>query len=270
MAGTTLALSPLFSNLDNSNNNVTVAPGSLTGRLGGLLGLGGNDTLTGSAAADRLSGNQGDDRLAGLAGNDTLFGGQGNDLLVGGEGDDWLSGDFGNDTLTGNARADVFVIRPDSQGPDLITDFMRGVDRLGLAKGLAFTDLTFSRTGSNLAVVLRGQTLATLQGIGEIPAADTFQPRPLVIGHRGASGLRPEHTLAAYELAIDQGADYIEPDVVITRDGVLVARHEPFIGTTTDVARRPEFANRRTTKVLDGVSIASEWFVEDFIVVSDR
>jgi glycerophosphoryl diester phosphodiesterase len=86
---------------------------------------------------------------------------------------------------------------------------------------------------------------------------------PLVIGHRGASGYRPEHTLAAYELAIQLGADYVEPDLVSTRDGVLVARHENEIGGTTDVAAHPEFAGRRTTKVIDGTSITG-WFTEDF------
>jgi len=86
---------------------------------------------------------------------------------------------------------------------------------------------------------------------------------PIVIGHRGASGYRPEHTLASYELAIDQGADFIEPDIVSTRDGVLVARHENEIGGTTDVAAHPEFANRRTTKVIDGEEL-SGWFTEDF------
>ncbi|WP_371681649.1 glycerophosphodiester phosphodiesterase [Chroococcidiopsis sp. TS-821] len=88
-------------------------------------------------------------------------------------------------------------------------------------------------------------------------------PRPLIIGHRGASGLRPEHTLAAYELAIDQGADYIEPDIVSTKDGVLVARHENEISGTTDVADRPEFADRKTTKIIDGEEITG-WFTEDF------
>jgi glycerophosphoryl diester phosphodiesterase len=86
---------------------------------------------------------------------------------------------------------------------------------------------------------------------------------PLVIGHRGASGYRPEHTLAAYGTAILQCADYIEPDLVATKDGVLVARHENEIGGTTDVADRPEFADRFTTKVVDGESI-SGWFTEDF------
>jgi glycerophosphoryl diester phosphodiesterase len=86
---------------------------------------------------------------------------------------------------------------------------------------------------------------------------------PLVIGHRGASGYRPEHTLASYELAARMGADYIEPDLVSTKDGVLVARHEPEISATTDVASHPEFADRRTTKMIDGVSFTG-WFTEDF------
>jgi glycerophosphoryl diester phosphodiesterase len=84
-----------------------------------------------------------------------------------------------------------------------------------------------------------------------------------LIAHRGASGYRPEHTLAAYELAIQQGADYIEPDVVATRDGVLVARHENNIADTTDVSTRTDFADRRTTKTIDGVEITG-WFTEDF------
>jgi glycerophosphoryl diester phosphodiesterase len=86
---------------------------------------------------------------------------------------------------------------------------------------------------------------------------------PIVIGHRGASGYLPEHTLAAYQLAIDLGADFIEPDLVSTRDGRLVARHENDISGTTDVASRPEFASRRTTKLIDGTSITG-WFTEDF------
>ncbi len=84
----------------------------------------------------------------------------------------------------------------------------------------------------------------------------------LVLGHRGASGYRPEHTLAAYELAIRQCADYIEPDVVSTKDGVLVARHENEISGTTDIATRPEFADRKATKMIDGVEVTG-WFTED-------
>lgn len=85
----------------------------------------------------------------------------------------------------------------------------------------------------------------------------------LVLAHRGASGYRPEHTLAAYELAVEMGADYIEPDLVMTLDGVLVDRHEPEIARTTDVAARPEFADRLTTKQVDGVAVTG-WFAEDF------
>lgn len=85
----------------------------------------------------------------------------------------------------------------------------------------------------------------------------------IVIAHRGASGYRPEHTLEAYRLAIRQGADFIEPDLVATRDGVLVARHENEISGTTDVASHPEFANRRTTKTIDGIPLTG-WFTEDF------
>lgn len=85
---------------------------------------------------------------------------------------------------------------------------------------------------------------------------------PLVIAHRGASGYRPEHTLAAYRLAIEMGADYIEPDLVSTRDGVLVARHENELGHTTDVAGHRQLADRRTTKVVDGVRVTG-WFTED-------
>ncbi|MER6026851.1 glycerophosphodiester phosphodiesterase [Streptomyces sp. NPDC001851] len=89
-------------------------------------------------------------------------------------------------------------------------------------------------------------------------------PVPTIIGHRGASGYRPEHTFGSYELALDLGADVVEAgDLVPTKDGHLVCRHEPEIGGTTDVASHPEFADRRTTKVLDGVSTTG-WFTEDF------
>jgi glycerophosphoryl diester phosphodiesterase len=92
------------------------------------------------------------------------------------------------------------------------------------------------------------------------PAADS---RPFVIAHRGASGYVPEHTLAGYFIAIQQGADYVEPDLVISRDGALLARHENEIGGTTDVASHPEFAARKATKSIDGDPITG-WFTEDF------
>lgn len=88
-------------------------------------------------------------------------------------------------------------------------------------------------------------------------------PRPIVIAHRGASGYRPEHTATAYQLAIDLGADAVEPDLVATKDGILVVRHENEIGRTTDISSHPEFASRRTTKIVDGAKQAG-WFTEDF------
>lgn len=94
-------------------------------------------------------------------------------------------------------------------------------------------------------------------------APDPHGVLPIVIAHRGASGYRPEHTEAAYRLAVAQGADYIEADLVKTRDGVLVSRHENEIGLTTDVADRPEFADRRVTRIIDGETFEG-WFVEDF------
>jgi len=99
---------------------------------------------------------------------------------------------------------------------------------------------------------------ASVLGAGPVAPAQA-EPRQevTVIGHRGASGYRPEHTLASYELAIAQCADFIEPDLVSTSDGVLVARHENEIGGTTDVASHPEFAGRRVTKVIDGTPSGS-------------
>ncbi|MET0928268.1 MAG: glycerophosphodiester phosphodiesterase [Aeromicrobium sp.] len=119
-----------------------------------------------------------------------------------------------------------------------------------------------------VAALATGLTAAPV-GADTIERADAasdhrHQAQPItVFAHRGASGYRPEHTLAAYELAIKLGADYIEPDLVSTKDGVLVARHENEISGTTDVADRPEFSQRKTTKIIDGAPI-SGWFTEDF------
>ena len=85
---------------------------------------------------------------------------------------------------------------------------------------------------------------------------------PLIIGHRGACGYLPEHTLESYQLAIEMGADFIEPDLVATQDGVLIARHEPWLGQSTDIASHPEFASRKTRRVVDGVEIF-DWFACD-------
>jgi glycerophosphoryl diester phosphodiesterase len=107
-----------------------------------------------------------------------------------------------------------------------------------------------------LAAGIAGAVLMTASSL----AADS---RPFVIAHRGASGYVPEHTLAGYFIAIQQGADYVEPDLVISSDGALLARHENEISGTTDVASHPEFAARKTTRNIDGEEV-SGWFTEDF------
>lgn len=127
---------------------------------------------------------------------------------------------------------------------------------------------TLSRISSTVVLGLAGSLVAVPPASASAPVDQpdrrpTRQAEPIVIGHRGASGYRPEHTLASYRLAIRLGADYIEPDLVSTRDGVLVARHENEIGGTTDVADHPEFADRRTTKTIDGQAVTG-WFTEDF------
>jgi glycerophosphoryl diester phosphodiesterase len=111
------------------------------------------------------------------------------------------------------------------------------------------------------AVALAGAMpgFALAQGVSGLSPAR----RPLLLAHRGASALRPEHTLASYAKAIVDGADFIEPDLVITKDGVLVARHENFMSETTDIASRPEFASRKTRKTIDGAPHEG-WFVSDF------
>lgn len=101
---------------------------------------------------------------------------------------------------------------------------------------------------------MKSVILALLVSVTTLAIAD-----PLVIAHRGASGYLPEHTLDAYRLAIEQGADFIEPDLVVTRDGVLVCRHDTYLGTTTNVATKPGFANRKRS-----VGNRDDWFVSDF------
>jgi glycerophosphoryl diester phosphodiesterase len=108
----------------------------------------------------------------------------------------------------------------------------------------------------------RGFAASTL-ALAASPVLAQPRPKAVVIAHRGASGERPEHTLAAYRLAIAEGCDFIEPDLVATKDGHLVVRHENEISGTTDVARRPEFAGRKARKVIDGETV-SGWFTEDF------
>lgn len=130
-----------------------------------------------------------------------------------------------------------------------------------------------------IRILVAAATLSLLQACGggdddatPAPAAATYKTlsgaAPLVIGHRGASGELPEHTLAAYERAIARGADFIEPDLVLTKDGVMIARHEPMLDDTTDVATRFD-ASRKTTKLVDGVSTTA-YFASDFTLAEIR
>ncbi|WP_086772229.1 glycerophosphodiester phosphodiesterase [Streptomyces bobili] len=128
---------------------------------------------------------------------------------------------------------------------------------LGAAAAIGAAGTTLGLSGTARATEAATGSRHGGKGIASLPV-------PTIIGHRGASGYRPEHTLGAYQLALDLGADIVEAgDLVPTKDGHLVCRHEPEIGGTTDVASHPEFAGRRTTKVLDGVSLTG-WFTEDF------
>jgi glycerophosphoryl diester phosphodiesterase len=111
--------------------------------------------------------------------------------------------------------------------------------------------------------------------IAGLPSAQAQQwktldgKRPIVIGHRGASGYLPEHTIVAYRRAIEMGADFVEPDLVMTKDRVLIARHEPLLDGTTDVASRPEFASRKSTKTLDGIPTEG-FYASDFTLAEIR
>ncbi|MEX5637646.1 glycerophosphodiester phosphodiesterase [Parafrankia sp. FMc2] len=134
--------------------------------------------------------------------------------------------------------------------------------RRGLIAGLAAAPLVVA-TASAASAAPAGSSTPSGAPAGGRPGGPGRGNRTLVIGHRGASGYRPEHTLASYELAARMGADFVEPDLVVTKDGHLVCRHEPEIGGTTDVADRAEFAARRVTKQLDGVAVTG-WFTEDF------
>ena len=115
-----------------------------------------------------------------------------------------------------------------------------------------------------VSVTLAALVIGGAVPVAAAPSAERSEvAEPLVIAHRGASGYRPEHTLAGYELAARMGADYMEPDLVSTKDHVLIARHENEISGTTNVADHSEFADRRTTKTIDGLPVTG-WFTEDF------
>ena len=149
----------------------------------------------------------------------------------------------------------------------------RGLSRRGFIQAAAAAGASFMLPASVLAAppaaaaaaaAGAGVDLSGMPGIAPLGAGGIAGgKRPLVFGHRGASALRPEHTLASYAKAIVDGADYIEPDLCATKDGVLVARHEAYLSETTDVSSRKEFASRKTRKTIDGEA-HDGWFVDDF------
>ena len=146
---------------------------------------------------------------------------------------------------------------------DRETDFgRRRSGHVGLLSSGGTSGKTSCATVSEAGGLLYKQA-ESIDSAGGISWNPCPPPAALIVGHRGASGYRPEHTRAAYELAFALGADAVEPDIVATKDGVLVLRHENEISGTTDVAQHPEFADRRTTKVVDGVTVTG-WFTEDF------
>ncbi len=125
----------------------------------------------------------------------------------------------------------------------------------------------FRAAGSKMFLAVTALVCLTAAGVsaddverGQRPSPE--QDKPIVIAHRGVSGYMPEHMLAAYATAILQGADFIEPDLVSTKDGQLIARHDNMLDLTTDVSSRPEFAGRKATKTVDGVQVTG-WFSED-------
>ncbi|WP_327734622.1 glycerophosphodiester phosphodiesterase [Streptomyces nojiriensis] len=140
---------------------------------------------------------------------------------------------------------------------------------LGAAVLAAGTGITALAAGSAAADDGYGYGAGDGRGNGDGDRGYRDLPHPTVIGHRGASGYRPEHTIGSYQLALDLGADVVEQDLVPTRDGHLVCRHENEIGGTTDVAEHPGFASRRTTKSVDGVAVTG-WFTEDFTLAELR
>src|SRR3954470_17768452 len=118
--------------------------------------------------------------------------------------------------------------------------------------------------GSGAAVAALGLPAGAAAHHGHGGGGRNRKRLPIVIGHRGSPAYRPEHTIASYTLAIEMGADYIEPDLCFTKDGQLIARHEPDIGATTDVSAHKEFASRKTTRTIDGVVYPDTWFTFDF------
>ena len=151
---------------DNTSESITLSSGQLTNTPGGLLALGGNDTVIGSTNSELILGNEGQDSISGGEGNDSLFGGKGNDQLSGGAGDDFLSGDRDIDTLTGGQGSDTFALSTGG-GLDIITDFENTTDYIQLPVGVSISDILIQAAGANTILSLRstGEQLAQLNNV---------------------------------------------------------------------------------------------------------
>jgi Ca2+-binding RTX toxin-like protein len=151
---------------DNTSESITLSSGQLTNTPGGLLALGGNDTVIGSTDSELILGNEGQDSISGGEGNDSLFGGKGNDQLSGGAGDDFLLGDRDNDTLTGGLGSDTFALSTGG-GLDIITDFENTIDYIQVPVGVNISDILIQAAGANTIVSLRstGEQLAQLNNV---------------------------------------------------------------------------------------------------------
>jgi Ca2+-binding RTX toxin-like protein len=151
---------------DNTSESITLSSGQLTNTPGGLLALGGNDTVIGSTDSELILGNEGQDSISGGEGNDSLFGGKGNDQLFGDAGDDFLLGDRDNDTLTGGLGSDTFALSTGG-GLDIITDFENTIDYIQVPVGVNISDILIQAAGANTIVSLRstGEQLAQLNNI---------------------------------------------------------------------------------------------------------
>jgi glycerophosphoryl diester phosphodiesterase len=179
----------------------------------------------------------------------------------------------GNGSVSVDFKNFIQLSDPNKKSPFKITN-ENTIDRLLTGADYDIESFNLAKDGTIWIGDEFGPYLLHFNGKGELLEAPIPTPNPvtlntlngqspIVIGHRGSSGEQPEHTIAAYKLAIARGADFIEPDLVVTKDGVLIARHEPDITGTTDVSTRPEFASRKTTKMVDGVAVTG-WFAEDF------
>ena len=171
--------------------------------------------------------------------------------------------------MVGNAATWLLHVGALKLEADLVIRWENG--RHGVVTGRAHSSAVLNNneeksmhiSGAKLGALALVATLAACGGNDDNRYPTLSGDKPLVIGHRGASGYLPEHTLESYKRAIELGADFIEPDLVATKDGVLIARHEPNITSTTNVATLSKFASRRTTKKVDGVD-ETGWFASDF------